>query len=116
MIDELGRVVWRVRAQNGAETAGAFDALVVPTVASGLTGGGKSAQHLAMSVPYEGELPDAPFTLVVRARPDAGTLLVECEALAPDGTRRIYGRSTHPLAVIVRSATGILVTGLPGAV
>jgi hypothetical protein len=69
-----------------------------------------------MGVPYESELPDVPFTLVVRARPEAGTLLVECEALAPDGTRRIYGRSTHPLAVIVRSATGILVTGLPGAV
>ena len=112
MVGERGRFVWRVHARDASSSAGAFDALILPT-----DGGTKRFEHptrlVACSIPYESELPDTPLTLVVRARPAVGALIVECETFAPDGTRLVYGRGSQPLVVIVRSASGIIVTGLP---
>jgi hypothetical protein len=65
------------------------------------------------AVPHEERLPDIPITLVVQSHADAGSLVVECDVLAPDGNRRVYGRTRTALAVIVRAADGILVSGLP---
>jgi hypothetical protein len=110
MTDDRSRIIWRVRADNGDEYSSAFDALVLPT---DVRGAERTARHLALPVPYEGELPTAPLTLIVRARPGAGPLTVECDILRSDGSRRAYGRSLQPLAVIVCSSTGIIVAGLP---
>lgn len=115
MPGKLGKIVWRVRAPDGAPHASAFDALVLPTDVGDVAQWTHPRRLLAVPVPHEGELPDSPLTLVVRARADAGPLVVECEAVGPDGVRQVYGRASEPLAVIVRSTTGILVTGLPAA-
>jgi hypothetical protein len=66
-------------------------------------------------VPHESTLDDEPHTLVVRGRPDAGPLVIEYEVRGADGALRMRGRSTSAVAVIVRSATSMLVTGLPDA-
>jgi hypothetical protein len=115
MITPQGKFVWRVRAADGAASAAAFDALVLPTDPHGPDPLAASTRLIAVDVPHESELPDAPLTLIVRARESVRPLVVECEALGPDGGRRLYGRASEPLAVIVRSATGVLVTGLPAA-
>jgi hypothetical protein len=111
----LGKLVWRVRAADDSTCADAFDALVLPTDASSRTRLGPSPRLLGAAVPHEAELTDTPLALVIRARENAGPLIVECEAIGPDGECRVYGRASEPLAVIVRSATGVLVTGLPAA-
>lgn len=113
MNSESGKLVWRVRARDDAHSAAAFDALVLRTDKRGAERLGPSPRLLGAAVPYESELADAPLILVVRARADAGPLIVECEAIGPDGARQVYGRSSDPLAIIVRSTRGILVTGLP---
>jgi hypothetical protein len=113
MSTETGKLLWRVRAADDSPHAAAFDALVLPTDASSRARLGLSPRLLGTAVPYEAELTDTPVALVVRARANAGRLIVECEAIGPDGERRVYGRATEPLAVIVRSPTGVLVTGLP---
>jgi hypothetical protein len=110
-----GKFIWRVRAPDGAACPAAFDALVLTADPRGPDPPGPSARLIAADVPHESELPDTPVTLIVRARERAGPLVVECEALGPDGRRRLYGRASEPLAVIARSATGLLVTGLPAA-
>jgi hypothetical protein len=115
MSTALGKLVWRVRAADGSPCAAAFDALVLPTDASSRTRLGPSPRLLGAAVPHEAELTDTPLALVIRARENAGPLIVECEAIGPDGERQVYGRASQPLAVIVRSATGVLVTGLPAA-
>ena len=115
MITPQGKFIWRVRTPNGAAYPAAFDALVLTADPRGPDPLGPSARLIAANVPHESELPDTPVTLIVRARERAGPLVVECEALGPDGDRRLYGRAIEPLAVIVRSATGVLVTGLPAA-
>jgi hypothetical protein len=108
-------VVWRVRSADNAPNAGTFDALILPTDGRGKDRLGQPTRVTGATVPFESHVADVPFTLVVRARPDAGPLVVECDVLGPDGVRRVYGRSSQPLAVIVRSATGIIVAGLPEA-
>lgn len=112
MIGERATFAWRVHARDASKAADAFDALILPT-----DGRTKRFEHptrlVACSIPYESELPDTPLTLVVRARPAVGPLIVECETFAPDGTRLVYGRGSQPLVVIVRSAHGIIVSGLP---
>ena len=113
MSSELGKLVWRVRAADDSTRVSAFDALVLPTDTNSRTRLGPSPRLLGAAVPHEAELPDTPLALVVRARETAGPLIVECEAIGPDGERQVYGRASEPLAVIVRSATGVLVTGLP---
>ena len=113
MIGTSAKAVWRVRARDDADHAAAFDALVVPTGAREQLA--DSPRLLGAAVPYEGELPDAPLTLVVRTRTGAGPLIVEYEAVGPDGTRQVYGRGFESLVVIVRSTTGIVITGLPSA-
>jgi hypothetical protein len=92
-----------------------LDALVLAANASEQAQLGETAQLLGCEVPFERRLPDIPLTLVVRANPNAGRLMVECDVLGPNGERRMYGRSTRPVAVIIRSTTGIVVTGLPDA-
>jgi hypothetical protein len=108
-----GKVVWRVRTADDAANVGTFDALILATHEPGKNPLGQPTRLTGATVPFESEIPDIPFTLVVRARPDAGPLVVECDVTGPDGARRVYGRSTQPLAVIVRSVTGIIVAGLP---
>ena len=115
MSAELGKLVWRVRAADDSRCAGAFDAVVLPTEAGSRTHLGPSLRLLGADVPHEAELTDTPVALVVRARPHVGRLIVECEAIGPNGERQVYGRASEPLAVIVRSATGVLITGLPAA-
>ena len=115
VITPHGRFIWRVRAPDGAARPAAFDALVLPADPRSSDPLGPSARLLAADVPHESELPDTPVVLIVRARERAGPLVVECEAFGPDGDRRLYGRASEPLAVVVRSATGVLVTGLPAA-
>jgi hypothetical protein len=115
MIGTPAKVVWRVRARDDADHAAAFDALVVPTDAGARARLADSPRLLGAAVPYEGELPDAPLTLVVRTRTGAGPLIVEYEAFGPDGSRQVYGRGFESLVVIVRSTTGIVITGLPSA-
>ena len=115
MSTQQGKLIWRVRGADDSPRAAAFDALVLPTDATSRTRLGPSPRLLGAAVPHEGELADTPLALVVRAREHAGALIVECEAIGPDGQRQVYGRASEPLAVIVRSATGVLVTGLPAA-
>ena len=91
----------------------AFDALVLPTAGGTFDPREHETRVLRTSVPHESELPDIPVTIVVRARDDAHPLVVECDIVGPDGTRRAYGRVTQSVAAIVRSATGIVLTGLP---
>jgi hypothetical protein len=110
MSDDPGRGVWRVWARDESTHEHGFDALVVFHDA---TPQARWQRHVALPIPYEEELPDVPLTLIVRARPSSPALFVEYKGFAPDGSLRIVGRSAHPLAVIVRSASGILVTGLP---
>ena len=111
MSTESSTVTWRVSAQEDAP-AEAFDALILPHVATPQT---VCERHVGLPVPHEGTLSDEPHTLIVRARPGAGPLVVEYEVHGPDGALQMRGRSTSPLAVIVRSATSMLVTGLPDA-
>ena len=113
MTTEQGKFIWRVRAADDSPRAAAFDALVLPTDATSRNRLGPSPRLLGAAVPHEGELVDTPLALVVRAREHAGALIVECEAIGPDGQRQVYGRAMQPVSVIVRSATGVLVTGLP---
>src|SRR5262245_24033642 len=113
MSTEQGKLVWRVRAANNSPHSAAFDALVLPTDATSRPRLGPPPRLLGAAVPYEGELPDTPLASVVRAREHAGALIVECEAIGPDGQRQIYGRASEPLSIIIRSATGVFVTGLP---
>ena len=108
-MESTGRLVLRVRTADGVARAKAADAVVIPA------GPRASApeRYIGFAVPHESEREDTPLTLVVRARPGIGPITVECEAFAPDGTRRVYGRSTEGEAVIVRTPTGIAVTSLP---
>jgi len=115
VIGPSAKVVWRVRARDDVDHAAAFDALVVPSDPSVGARTANSQRLLGAAVPYEGELPDTPLTLVVRTRTDAGPLVVEYEAFGPDGSRQVYGRGFDPLVVIVRSTVGIVITGLPSA-
>ncbi len=112
-MNDRDKVVWRVSALDGLPRAGAFDALILPTDGGSPGQLGRPTRLTDAAVPHQGELTDTPFVLVVHARADAGPLKVECEALRADGSRQVYGRASQPIAVIVRSATGILVTGLP---
>jgi hypothetical protein len=68
MIETSEKAVWRVRARDGVDHAAAFDALVVPTDAAARAGLADLPRLLGGAVPYEGELPDGPLTLVVRTR------------------------------------------------
>jgi hypothetical protein len=68
---------------------------------------------IAADVPFERELPDIPLTIVVRSNPAEAPLIVECDVLNADGSRRVYGRSHISLATLICSESGILVTGLP---
>ena len=110
MSTQSGRVVWRVTTQAGDERAGACDALVLPHAASPADAG---ERHVGLSVPHEGTFTDRPHTLVVRARPGAGPLVVEYDVYSADGSRQMGGRSTSSLTAIVRSTSGMQVTGLP---
>lgn len=110
MSDDPGQGIWRVWARDENPHEHAFDALVIFNhPASRMPG----QRHVNLPVPYEGTVPDVPLTLVVRAHDDIGPIIVEYRGFAPDGSLRLVGRSSLPLVVIVRSATGIQVTGLP---
>jgi hypothetical protein len=115
MADEQGTLVWRVRAADDSTHASAFDALIFGTDTVGPVRQAYDARLLAEAVPYESKIADIPLVLVVRARPEVGPLIVDCDVIDRDGNRRAYGRSTQPLAVIVRSKGGMTVGGLPGA-
>ena len=115
MADEQGELVCRARTADDSAYASAFDALVFGTDSVGPMRRTYSARLLAEAVPYESGIADIPLVLVVRARAEVGPLIVDCDVTGPDGNRRVYGRSTQPLTVIVRSNTGITVGGLPGA-
>ena len=112
-MSDAGRIVWRVVAIDGMPMDSAFDALVLPTAGGKLDQLGHPTRLLETSVPHESELPDIPLTIVVRARDDAHPLAVDCDILGADGARRSYGRVTQSVAVIVRSVSGIALTGLP---
>ncbi len=114
-IEQGGTIHWRVSAADGLVHGNALDALVLAASAGEQARLGESSQLLGCEVPFERRLPDIPLTLVVRANPNAGRLVVECDVLGPNGERRMYGRSTKPVAVIIRSTAGIMVTGLPDA-
>jgi hypothetical protein len=116
MIPKSAEVVWRVRAQDDSAHASAFDALVLPTDAGARAGpedAAGAARLLGAAVPYEAELPDAPLVLVVQSRAGTSPLIVEYESFGPDGSRQVYGRGSHPLVVIVRTTSGIMIGGLP---
>ena len=112
MSDDDRRAVWRVRAQDDVRRVQGFDALVL---VDGAAGAGRVQRHVGLPVPYEGEMPDRPLTLIVAARPGVGALVVEYRACRADGTGCVTGRSMDAVVVIARSATGILVTGLRGS-
>jgi hypothetical protein len=114
-IEHGGTIHWRVSAADGLAHSKALDALLLATNTNEQAQLGETSQLLGCEVPFERRLPDIPLTLVVRANPNAGRLLVECDVLGPNGERRMYGRSTKPLAVIIRTAAGIAITGLPDA-
>jgi hypothetical protein len=108
---DLSRTVWGVSARDQSARDDAFDALVI---VHGDPGFQRSERHVGASVPFEGELPNAPLTLIVRTRHGAAPLLVDVKSFATDGTMLTHGRSTTGVAVIARSASGgIMVTGLP---
>jgi hypothetical protein len=111
MSENAGKAIWRVWARDNSAHERGFDALLVVHDA---TDHARWQRHIGLPVPYEGELADVPQTLIVHAHAGAPPLIVEYKAFAPDGSLRIGGRSTLPLAVIVRTASGIHVAGLPG--
>ena len=112
MSDKHGTAIWRVTKADGSAIEHAFDALVIP---SGRAAPQDFERHIDLSIPFEGKLTDVPLTLVVQAHAEAGPVIVEYQGFKPDGTLRLMGRSMQPLAVIVRTPTGISVAGLPGS-
>ena len=115
MIADQGKFRWRVRAADGKARASAFDALVLPIEEGGRVRADFSTRLTDAAVPYFGELDDTALTLIVRARESIGSLIVECEFFGPDGARKGYARTSQPVSIIVRSTTGVFVTGLPGS-
>lgn len=107
---ELGKAVWRVRAPDNSAHTNAFDALVI---VQGDHSAARTQRHANLSIPYEGELPNAPLTLIVHSL-GASTLLVDFDGYDENGTIQVRGRAHTPIAVIARSSSGgVLVTGLP---
>jgi hypothetical protein len=109
MTHEGRHAVWRVRAHDGGDRERGFDALVL---VDGAEGADRARRLVGLPLPYEGEMPDRPLTLIAAAHPGVGSLVVEYRGCRPDGTECVAGRSTGPVAIVVRSATGILTTGL----
>jgi hypothetical protein len=112
MGDREGKILWRVRTTDGQPRAAAFDALILATErpAQDML---RPSRLIGVDVPFERELPDVGLTLVVRANNADAPVFSECDVIGPDGNRRVYGRSGHPLAVFICSDAGIVVTGLP---
>ena len=104
MSAEYGRAIWRVTAHDGVAREHAFDAQVV---VHGAGGPESREEHVSLPVPYEGELPDIPFTLRVQSLLGAGALTVHVRCFAPDGTPRVSAGSALPHAEIHRTASGI---------
>lgn len=103
------RFVWRVRDPDGATRPDAFDAVLLPsnpTVA-------EPVRHCGLAVPFEAEHRDRPVTLVVRARPGVGPVLVECVVLAADGSQVCAGWSTDTETLIIRSPHHLEVRRMP---
>ena len=113
MITERGKVLWRVRARDGTGNSATFDALMLPTDGTTPAQLGKPTRLSSQGVPFDGELPGTPLVLVVRTNDATDSVIVECDVLAPDGTRQAYGRVSSPVSVIVLSGTGIALSGLP---
>ena len=95
-MNSSGRLVWRVRAQDGTSCADAFDAAVLLHASS-------PARLLGLSLPHESERADEPLALIVRAHVDAPAIVVECEVFAADGAMVLRGCATDQEAVIIRS-------------
>ena len=112
MHTRAGELRWRVTAPNGAHLANAFDALILPTGDEAVSLGTHPGRIVGGSVPHEGTVPDTPLTLIVQARAGSPPLLIQCDAIGPDGTRTVFGQARQPLAVIVRTSAGIRVSGL----
>jgi hypothetical protein len=111
-----GKLRWRVSAADRASHASAFDALVLRTDESGRpVPTDPSTRLVDAAVPHVGELADSVLTLIVHAHEGVGALIVECEAIGSDGVLKVYARASQPVSIIVRSDTGVFVTGLPGA-
>jgi hypothetical protein len=115
MSTDQKKLRWRVSSADGAPFESAFDAIVLPTAEGGRIPAGSSVRLVAASVPHVAELADTSLTLVVRARDDAKPLIVECEAIGADGKRQVYARASQPVSIIICSASGVVVAGLPGA-
>jgi hypothetical protein len=113
MSEATGKILWRVEAADGSSQTSAFDALVLATNSSDQDRLARPSRLIGLDVPYERELPDVPLTLIVRTRTGSVPLQVFCDVRGPDGERTVFGRAGRPLAVIVRTSTGILLTGLP---
>jgi hypothetical protein len=112
MTDSRGRIIWRVRTADSSSRTNAFDALVLASD-SAARDQLRPTRVIAADVPFERELPDLELTLIVRSNPAEPPLIVECDVLNADGSRRLYGRAHNPLAVLMCSERGIIVTGLP---
>jgi len=104
-----GRLVWRVRAKDDVARDDVFDAVLLPPDAWSW----KPERLFGLGVPYASERQDGPMMLVVRARPGACPIVVECEAFGTDGKRLVYGRSANSESVIIRMPNGIRVGELP---
>lgn len=113
MSGHMGTLTWRVTAAAPTAVPNAFDALIVPTGDHVTELAGHPTRMIGAAIPYEATLPDIPVTLIVQARAGSPPLLVQCDVVGPDGVRRVYGHARQPLAVIVRTSSGIRVTGLP---
>ncbi len=108
-MENSGRLVWRVRAKDDVAREDVFDAVLLPPDAWSW----KPQRLFGLGVPYESERPDGPMTLVVRARPRACPIVVECEAFDANGKCLVYGRSANSESVIIRMPNGIRVGDLP---
>ncbi len=109
--NDFGIGIWSIRANDDLPHEHACDALIV----SNVEGGRSNIQQLSdLPVPYRGELANGPLTLIVRARDGVPPLQVRYEGFDREGTPQVVGGASLPVAVIVRSAKGIQITGLPG--
>jgi hypothetical protein len=109
--NDFGTAIWSIRANDDLPHDHACDALIV---SDGEAGRATIQRLTDLPVPYRGELAGGPLTLIVRARDGVPPLQVRYEGFNREGSPQVVGASSLPVAVIVRSAKGIHITGLPG--
>jgi len=120
MNDSRAPVVWRVRTEDNEDSAMMFDCSVVyhsvsdpQSLPIGESLRSPFRGYYNRSVPFEEQLVDEPFTLVLRARAGTSPLVVEFESSHSKGSASTRGGADGSLVVIVHTERGDAYAGLP---